>query len=231
MGRIREYVKKTWVRDFVYFLINHTPQAKYLAHNIQEVEKFDRDNGTDFGGNLNQEEIGISVVRGHSYSPSPDSLIKTLDTMNDRFGKAILDIGCGKGYAMFIMSRYKFEKIGGVELSTELCEIAKKNLNKVMPDSVEWDVYNADAGKWDGYDEYDVFYLFNPVPEEVLREIENELEQSMNRKPRKLTIMYLMPAHVDVFINKSDVWKLVSRGSIFEQKRGMHIIENNICKL
>ena len=229
MGKLRNKLKKNKVlRNLYHKLLNLTPQKIYFNKNLRKVVEFDNNHGTDFSGRIYQDELGTTKERANDYSPSPDKLIKCLEKMNINSSDSIVDMGCGKGYAMYIMSGFAFGKIGGVELSTKLCNTAKNNLKKMMPSECSWEVFNCDAGKWDKYDDYNIFYLYNPFPKEVLIEVKRLMEDSIKRKKRKVLVLYLMPRCAEVFLEDSVNWKLIKRGTIFEQKRGMNIFENNI---
>ena len=226
MSWLRNHLKKIKpLRKLYYKILEFTPQKIYFNRNLKKVEQFDNVNGTNFSGRMYWDEIGTTVERANDYSPTPDKLIETLEKFHISAKDAILDLGSGKGYAMYLMSKYGFGKIGGVELSELLCDIAKDNLDKMMPKGLNWEVINCDAGKWDGYEKYNYFFMYNPFPREVLIEVKRRIEESIIERPRKVTLLYLMPRCAEVF-SEDENWRLVRRGSIFEQKRGMHIFVN-----
>ena len=41
---------------------------------------------------------------------------------------SIIDIGCGKGRMLYFFSKFPFRKIGGLEYSQELADVARKNM-------------------------------------------------------------------------------------------------------
>lgn len=203
-------------------LLSLRPQSIYFERNLKKVKKFDRHYGTDFSGRLYWDEIGTSRERANDYSPSPDKLVKALDKMRIKGDDAILDMGCGKGFAMYIMSKYPFGKIGGVELSEKLCYVANMNLGRVMPKGLDWEVIQCDAGNWNGYSEYNIYYIYNSFPEEVMEEVKHNIDDSFHIKPRKITVLYLFPRYPEIFM-KDKNWKLIRRGNFLEQCYGMHI--------
>ena len=94
-----------------------------------------------------------------------------------------------------------------------------------MPKSQVWSVYNCDAGKWDKYDDYNIFYIYNSFPLEVVREVNEKICESLQRLPRSCKILYLMPEFPSVFVEDSR-WQLVERGSEIEIRYGMWIFKN-----
>ncbi len=106
-------------------------------------------------------------------------------------GDAILDFGCGKGGILISLSKYPFSKIGGVEISPELVQIAKDNIRKLDIRNVA--IECCDAAEFKDLDEYNYFYFFDPFPEVVMQDVLRNIEQSILDRPRKITIIYLNP--------------------------------------
>ena len=111
---IRERLKQYgWLRKLYYKVLMFSPKRIRFRRNLRKVEKFDRKNGTNFGGRMFWDELGIERSRANDYSPSPNDLVKTLENLNITLNDAICDMGSGKGYAMFQMSEFPFRMIGG----------------------------------------------------------------------------------------------------------------------
>ena len=62
----------------------------------------------DFSEWMSQEEAGFSEGKGNQYQPSTDALVKVLKKFPVSEKDAILDMGCGKGKAMYLMRRFPF---------------------------------------------------------------------------------------------------------------------------
>jgi len=70
-----------------------------------------------------------------------------------------------------------------------------------------------DASNFTDLDCYDMFYLFNPFPEIVMKQVIQNIIQSINNKPRKATIIYMAPNFHDLimstnFFPKSNVFSV-----------------------
>lgn len=104
---------------------------------------------------------------------------------------AILDYGCGKGGILISLSKYPFSKIGGVEISPELVRIAQENIRKLGIGNVA--IECCDAAEYRQLDEYNYFYFFDPFPAVVMQDVLRNIEESLERSPRKATIIYLNP--------------------------------------
>lgn len=142
--------------------------------------------------NMGVDELGLSAERSHEYADSGGlELENVLDSFNITPLDAIIDFGCGKGGALITLAKYPFVKIIGVELSTKLVEIAKRNLRKLRIDNVS--IQCCDAIEFKELDDYNFFYFFSPFPCPVMKLVIGNIETSLNRKPRKVTIIYLNP--------------------------------------
>ncbi|NBJ91361.1 class I SAM-dependent methyltransferase [Parablautia muri] len=150
----------------------------------------DRIRGVDFVKNEGYEKIGTSQERSSVYQATRDNtyLYKIMKGIPIKDTDAILDLGCGKGYMLKIFSKYAFFKVGGVELSERLCEIANKNIRKEKLGKCI--VYHADAAEFLEYDEYTHIYMFNPFPAIVMEKVMENIKKSILRVPRNMTIIY-----------------------------------------
>lgn len=194
----------------------------------------DRKYGTNFlggeNGRLKQNELGIPVQRANDYSGSPRNIIKTLKRYSIGRNDSIIDVGCGMGLAMWYMSQFPFGKIAGIELSENLLNTAKANLS-IMEEKTgrktHYVFFHGDAGKWDGYAEFNYFYIYNSLPRVVMEEFVAELENSLKMKERKVVILYLMPEFPEVLMCNNN-FQLVSKGKKCEIRNGMWVFEH--CK-
>lgn len=113
------------------------------------------------------------------------------------FDEKIIDLGCGKGSALIAFHKVGFRSITGLEISEKLCLITKKNLEKLKIMNVQ--IINSDILDFHNYEEYDIFYMFNPFPAEIIRKVVSEIERSLDIKPREVKIIYMNPKHQDEF--------------------------------
>jgi hypothetical protein len=104
-------------------------------------------------------------------------------------------LGCGKGGAMITLAKY-FSRVDGVEISSELAEIARNNLRRAHASRSE--VYCADATEFTDLDRYTVVYMFNPFTAPVVSQALANLRESLRRRPRALRLIYRNPVCDDV---------------------------------
>jgi len=117
-----------------------------------------------------------------------------------RPGKDVfLDYGCGKGRAVVLAATYPYRRVLGLELSPELCEIARQQVkrayNKLHCREVE--ILQADAALFPLPDDVNHVFLFNSFKGEVLQGTLEQVRQSLVRVPRTLSLVYMIPTDQD----------------------------------
>lgn len=170
-------------------------------------DRFFRKNA-DFSGWMTQESAGFTKNHGNQYQPTTDALVRILKRFPISREDHILDIGCGKGKAMYLMSRFPFGSIRGYDLSETLTHIANDNFSRLGLEQCR--AFQADALEFQDYDAYNYFYLYNPFPEEVFRVMMERLQESLRRRPRTCTMIYLHPVCHDYILRQTPfrlIWK------------------------
>ncbi|UGS38855.1 hypothetical protein DSM104329_05285 [Capillimicrobium parvum] len=112
-----------------------------------------------------------------------------------------LDLGCGKGRIVLQAARYEFGRVIGVEVSPELCEVARANV-RARRDHLRSDVelIVADAATFDIPDDVTVIYLYNPFRGAVFAAAVDQIVSSLNRAPRRVRVIYRTPLEEDVLL-------------------------------
>jgi SAM-dependent methyltransferase len=111
-----------------------------------------------------------------------------------------VDLGCGKGRTLIMSMELGFNKVVGVEFSSVLCQIARRNVELyqarrtvlsevtvIESDVIDYHISHSDR----------IFYLFNPFDEVILRRIMVNIRNSM-AEPRKIWIIYYNPVHHNI---------------------------------
>lgn len=154
----------------------------------------------DFGGWIFRWDL-YEVGDGHGYEPSYP-IKDVLDKLDLSEHDSVVDLGCGKGYAMYLLSKYKFGRIDGVEKSTPLYNIAKNNINVLYPNSDLMHVYNQDVREWKGYEYYNYFYLCNPFGQDTSEYVAQKIKESAENTKRRVTVVYQMGEFIEMFLLK-----------------------------
>lgn len=103
-----------------------------------------------------------------------------------------LDVGCGKGGAIVLMSQSFFSRVDGIELSPSICKIARKNMELL---NINTEITNVSATEFDKYDEYDVLYLYDPFRGEVFKEVLSKIESAAKKRKNPMLLVYANPYH------------------------------------
>lgn len=159
-------------------------------HMAMTNDRYFREN-CDFSGWMTQREAGFLEEEGNQYQPSSDRLVDILKQFPIEEKDAILDIGCGKGKAMYLMSRFPFHKIRGYDISEKLVQIANGNFRKTGLKQCK--AINANALNYDSYDEFNYFFMFNSFPEDVFSIMMKHIMDSIDRRTRKCVFIYMNP--------------------------------------
>ena len=106
-----------------------------------------------------------------------------------------LDYGCGKGRVIVVASTYPFQKVLGVELSTDLCAIASENINRSQKNLVckNIQVVNVDATYYSPPEDVTHFFFYNPFGNDILSNVFDAIHVSLVKNPRDITVIYTPP--------------------------------------
>ena len=110
--------------------------------------------------------------------------------------RVIIDIGCGKGRVLFIAAEFGFKEVRGLEVSPVLCETAENNITiykEITKTETNFNIINTDAGQHEFLDDGDVYFLYNPFNEIILKKVLKSISESLQRKKRNILIIYAYP--------------------------------------
>jgi SAM-dependent methyltransferase len=143
-----------------------------------------------------------ALEEGHNaYWPSPWRLLtRMLPPAEVGPSDVFIDFGCGKGRVLLeAAEHYPFRKVIGVESEPHLAEAARALLseNSAWFAHRQWDVVTADVVDYEIPDDLTVAYLFDPFTGPVFDAVIAGLERSVDRNPRRVRIVYLVPKEME----------------------------------
>ena len=171
------------------------PQTKEVVQ--REPDPFDVLHGTDTGGRISAKDltgVSLSALYSTAYVGAPPSALKqalaALPIRCEDF--SFVDVGCGKGRALIIAAGLSFPRLVGVELSDELCTIARANIALALDSerASRISVVNQDATKIIYPDGPLLLFLYNPFGAPILRRVLKNLERQLRESPRPLYLLY-----------------------------------------
>jgi len=81
-------------------------------------------------------------------------------------------------------------KIDGIELLEEFCEVGRANLEKVGHGG---HITCTDSLEFKGYDAYELFYMYDPFRGTTFEGAIKKLEESYRCNPREMVLLYADP--------------------------------------
>jgi SAM-dependent methyltransferase len=142
-----------------------------------------------------------------------------------------LDVGCGMGRAVLMAAAgYPFRRVIGVELSTQLVEIAQDNLDRCRARLRCKDVVvvNADAVNYEIPDDVTVVFLYNTVRGATFAAVIQNVLDSYDRSPRMLRILYANPTEEAILLSTGRI-RTIRRLRGF--RPGREWSRSNSCKM
>jgi SAM-dependent methyltransferase len=113
-----------------------------------------------------------------------------------------VDLGCGKGRALFFAEQLGFKRIVGVEFARELYDAARDNVARycaARPKCAEFVLVNGDATQFTFPDEPLVVYMYNPFSGKVMAEVAARVQASYDAHPRPFYVVYTNPFELDTW--------------------------------
>jgi SAM-dependent methyltransferase len=172
-----------------------------ISYSPAQDRSFDRKFKTETAGSIESSELGIAdpVLREKAilYLPSPVRvtrwMLRNAGIQHAQF--SFVDLGCGKGRVLLVASEFDFVRIVGVDISSQLCEIARRNVATFGPPTRrcrDIQVENADATQFDFPSGNLLIHLYHPFSPELTYRILERLGISLRGEPRHVVVAYLL---------------------------------------
>ncbi|HYM92788.1 MAG TPA: class I SAM-dependent methyltransferase [Chitinophagaceae bacterium] len=214
------YLSWHWNFGLAFFIIKHEIKGE-KKYSIQTT-------GADELKHLGKN--GIDISHATIYMPVNyyilEILMKEIRKLSS--SEKILDLGCGKGRVMVVAAHFGFKKINGIDFSEKLCKEAIKNTAKVQSlfPETSFKIELQDAFYYKIPDDISVIFLFNPFDEVIVSGVLKNINESLQKKPRTLRILYANPVHKKMFTDDGFIEIFHHKklkyleGSILEKKAG-----------
>ncbi len=193
-----------YFKYFFYILYNWDARIAFhiIRNEIRGEKKYNIETtGSDSLKSL--ENKGIDISHATIYMPVSYDLLEDFFTeIKIQTFNHFLDIGCGKARAMCVAAAYGVKKVSGIELSKELFLDAERNIKTRQEKypSTNFSIYNNDAFYFDIDDDVDCIFMFNPFDETIMNAVMENIETSLDLKPRVMTIVYINPLEKHVLL-------------------------------
>ena len=105
--------------------------------------------GVDFASIIPVVDLGYDNKKVHHGSSSRGrELFHAFSLLDVKESDRLLDIGCGKGGALYTLNKLPFSKVDGIEISSDLSKIAISNIKQLNMKKTSIFNTNAEATNW-----------------------------------------------------------------------------------
>jgi len=173
--------------------------------------RYDRAMGIDTAGVIEADQLGHGAG-AKCYHATPPGIAEFMIAQVAPRARdfTFVDVGSGKGRVLLLAARHPFRKVIGVELSEQLCRIARQNirsaahrLNCIAP----IEIVHLDARNFVLPTGNCVLFLYSPFLNEVADPVINNVVQSFEAEPREIAVLY----YSDVFPARLSLPPFVTR--------------------
>jgi tetratricopeptide (TPR) repeat protein len=171
--------------------------SDYMHPNLLRLHPIDLCYGTDTSGYVSKARfgpIGLPIEQINNYAGTQPSIVRqTLRMLPDLRGYCFFDLGCGKGRAVVVASEFPFEKIVGVEISSELANIAKKNADVIQahyPLRTPIEIITGNAIDVTPMEGKIVLFMYNPFGDELMKQLRENLERRLQNEIQHIFVIY-----------------------------------------
>ena len=191
IGRFSDSYRTDGVAGIVRRFTHH---MDWLRSYRQRDTEFDRAFGVDTKGPIELWRLRIRSSNARYATRyegvDPSTLERALANIHEEFQNfTFIDLGCGKGRALLLASRYGFSRLIGVEFAPKLVETTKLNCERL---NVPATVVAGDAAEFRFPPVNLVTYLFNPFGPEVLNPV---LDNLLTAQTGVRYVVYINPKH------------------------------------
>ena len=138
---------------------------------------------------------GPSVAHAYGFGSIPEKSFRAMLKRQtaELDGSVFIDLGCGKGRALFIAAEYPFARVIGVEYAEDLADTARQNLQNLQPEGLREKIalYVMDAVQFEYPPDAPCFvFLYSPFDGPVLQDVLRKIATSHAFKPRPFFLCY-----------------------------------------
>ncbi len=191
--------------------IKHYCKRIFAVGNLEAKSSVDRIPGVETNRAVYLSALGYTHEHGaggYAYEAvDEDKFFTTLRSLPiDPSDFCFVDLGSGKGRALFLAAKFGFNKVIGVEFSANLHLQAKKNLeaaSRSWPNADRIEIIHGDALDYAPPNTATVLYLYNPFDMEIMSRVLRNWEDSMSTHFHDVWVVYGNPTEFALFNNSS----------------------------
>jgi hypothetical protein len=180
-----------------------------FSHKLRQVDMdYDSSHHLDTGGKIELNNLSIdsdSKWQGTFYQAVfPDHFRQSIESIRIQPQDYLfVDIGAGKGRALFLAQDMGFRRVIGIEFAQELVRICEENIRRRAEDGRSRspiEILHMDGLSYDLPEQPTVFYLFNPFGQELMVRMAERIRNSLQKAPRTIKLIYENPLYDHVIM-------------------------------
>lgn len=168
---------------------------------------FDRRWGTDTSAGLSVRAMGFDaaqIAECRRYDPSREAMLRdpVAALGLDPAAWDFIDYGAGKGRVLMLAMEMGFRSVTGIELSDQLCTIARTNIARFADGSgapTRVAVLQGDATTITPAGRQILAYFYNPFGPTIMAGVRKRLEAALHDGAQRVIVIYANPEHAAVF--------------------------------
>lgn len=176
-ARAKDFKKSLWVNGLV-----ETIKLTYSTFADRNFDKLNNMNTSESKLIEAQLQINGQLHSDTYYLPTRGRpFIEFL--LNARFAKefTFVDLGCGRGRALWLAKNYGFKKVIGVEIDSELAADSKKNLvSQGLIEGKDFEIYHLNAADFLPLQSQNIFFFYGPYMSDT--DIKKAVQNLVNKK-------------------------------------------------
>ena len=181
--------------------------ARIVSYRVSEAWHDRRLNIRTPRGRIHLDEFGLGNPEYVFYQPTPYAAIyDALDGLPATDRDVFVDFGCGMGRVLAVAATKPFRRVVGVDLVQTFVDRTLENIERAQAQRrcAQVEVRQANVLDFEIPDDMTVAHFFNPFRGETLRKVIGNLKASIERAPRRVTVLFANPADFDKAISGQD---------------------------
>ena len=185
-------------------IFDRTIKPVFLVLRGQVSRVIEWRHGIDTSRNVGLEALGLDSHQRRGHKPSEWTVLpRILPKREVGEHDVFIDFGSGLGRVVFQAARYPFRRVIGVELSEELNDVARKNIdrNRSRLRCKDVTLVTGDVLDYQIPDDVTVAFFANPFTGDIFDTVVKRLLASIDRNPRQLRIIYRNPVEHELLLS------------------------------
>lgn len=204
-GSLRRNLHHWLWAPHVQSVLGRVPVLRGIYGGWTRQHPFDVAHGIDASGFVPATECATEEVPAEQINPyggsQPSIVRRVLASLPEPQRYAFVDIGCGKGRPLVVASEFPYRRVVGVELSTQLAQVARTNaatITKRYPSRTPIEIQIADATTVSPPADRVVYFLYNSFGRQLVKALISNIEKQLQGQLEHAFFVFYNPVYGEV---------------------------------